>query len=289
MQNKANDSSLFSAVSCFGKACMKVPFTKMHAAGNDFILIDNLTGTVTPLSKGIRRRLCSRKTGIGADGLLLLEKDSDYPFKMRYFNADGGEASLCGNGARCVALYAFTRSRVPRTFTFRSSSGIHTTTIYKNGSINIALPPCVFGQPGYLSVSGKRSAYVHITVGVPHIIIFVADPARIDVPIVGRRLRHLKRFRPHGVNVDFAAVTGKNRMFIRTYERGVEDETLACGTGVAAAAAAALRKKRISSPVRVKTASGEKITVQFIESGDTLLPHLIGKAYFVFSGTTTIP
>jgi diaminopimelate epimerase len=268
---------------------MKVPFTKMHAAGNDFILIDNLHATLKPLSKRVRRHLCARKTGIGADGILLLEKDPYYPFRMRYFNADGGEASLCGNGARCAALYAFTRSLVPRTFTFRSSSGIHTTTIYKNGSIKIALPPCVFGQPGYLSVSGKRSPYVHITVGVPHIIIFVADPARIAVPMVGSRLRHLKRFKPHGVNVDFAAVTGKNRMFIRTYERGVEDETLACGTGVAAAAAAAFRKKHISSPVKVKTASGEQITVQFIESGDKLLPQLIGKAHFVFAGATTIP
>jgi diaminopimelate epimerase len=268
---------------------MKISFTKMHAAGNDFILIDDRNRKAGAISKTAKRKLCARKIGIGADGILILEKDRDYPFMMRYFNADGGEAALCGNGARCVAFYAFTKGFVPRRFVFRSKSGIHSVSIYQNGSIKLTLPPCIFHRPNRIMVSGEKLPYSSVTVGVPHIVIFVHRLAEINVPTVGKRLRNLKRFRPHGVNVNFVMVTGSKRLRVRTYERGVENETLACGSGVAATAAVALRRGSVTSPVKVETASGETIVVQLKKSGDTLLPNLIGKAHFVFSGTATIP
>jgi diaminopimelate epimerase len=268
---------------------MKIPFTKMHAAGNDFILIDNRHSKVSAIVKKRKQRLCARKTGIGADGILMLEKDKQYPFMMRYFNADGGEAALCGNGARCVALYAYVNGLVPRRFAFRSRSGIHSVSVRKNGSIKVALPSCIFHKSNTTTVHGKKLPYAYVTVGVPHIIIFAPNLDQINIPMVGKRIRNLKRFQPQGTNVNFAMVTRSRRLRVRTYERGVEDETLACGTGVAATAAVALRNGMVSSPVQVETASGETITVQFKKSGEMLVPYLIGKAHFVFSGTVIIP
>lgn len=268
---------------------MKTPFAKMQAAGNDFLLIDNRTGKLKGLTRTRRRRLCTRKTGIGADGILLLEKDERYPFMMRYFNADGGEAALCGNGARCVAHYAYTKGLVPRMFVFRSRSAAHSVTIHRDGSIEVSLPPCTFGKSRSVPLGGKMVPCFYATVGVPHLVIFTRSLGRINVPVEGKRLRNLKRFRPQGTNVDFVMVAGPKRLQVRTYERGVENETLACGTGVAAASAVALAQGIVSSPVRVKTASGETITVRFGKSGDTLIPHLIGKAHFVFFGTVIIP
>jgi diaminopimelate epimerase len=261
----------------------------MHAAGNDFILIDNRGRRAVRLSRKQKRGLCTRKTGIGADGILVLEKDRKYPFMMRYYNADGGEAALCGNGMRCVAWYAFSKGLVPAAFTFRSASGTHTVSVKKNGSIEVSLPPCVFHKSGRVTVSGRTVPYAYATVGVPHIIIFTTTLSRIDVMREGKRIRDLKRFHPHGTNVNFAMVVRANRLRIRTYERGVENETLACGTGVAATAAVAFTKGLIVSPVTAETASGETIRVKLKKSGDTLLPHLIGKAHFVFLGDVIIP
>ncbi len=261
----------------------------MHAAGNDFILIDNRNKTALDISKAGKRKLCARKTGIGADGILILEKDEHYPFMMRYFNADGSEAALCGNGARCVALYAFANGFVLRRFTFRSRSGIHPVSMLKNDSMKVTLPSCIFHKPNSVMVHGKTHQYAYITVGVPHVVIFTHNLDQIDVPVVGKRIRNLKRFHPHGTNVNFAMVAKSKRLKVRTYERGVENETLACGTGVAATAAVALERGISSSPVRVETASGETITIQLKKSGDKLIPYLIGKAHFVFSGVVIIP
>jgi diaminopimelate epimerase len=221
--------------------------------------------------------------------MLILEKDAAYPFMMRYYNADGGEAALCGNGARCVGLYAFAEGIAARSFSFRSRSGIHAVSILKNGSVRVSLPACIFHKPNKVTIKGKPFHYEYVTIGVPHIVIFSAHLASIDVRVIGKRIRNLKRFRPQGTNVNFAKMLPSNTLQVRTYERGVEDETLACGTGAAATAAAAFTRGMVSSPVKVITSSGETLIVQLRESGDVLKPSLIGKAHSVFSGTVTIP
>lgn len=267
---------------------MKIAFTKIEGAGNDFILIDNREGAIPYLKKGIKRELCLRKKGVGANGILLLEKDNDFPFMMRYFNADGSEAEMCGNGARCVALYAFSKGTVSRKFSFRSKSGIHSVEILKGNRVKVELPTCDFKKNMGLKIEGKQFDCFFLTVGVPHVVIFMKNIEKIDVLRTGRKIRNLKIFGTHGTNVNFVRYEGKNRLTIRTYERGVEGETLSCGTGVAAASAIAYRKKMISLPLYVKTASGETITVSFNQTKGKLIPYLLARAHIVFSGVVEV-
>jgi len=267
---------------------MNINFTKIEASGNDFILIDNRKGTLLHLTKTIRRSLCSRKTGIGADGLIVLEKDTTSPFLMRYYNADGGEAEMCGNGARCVARYAFAKRITGEKFSFASQSGMHAAEILKNNLIKVELPACVFKKSARLTINGKIQVCDFLIVGVPHIVILTRKLETIDVTSTGRRIRNLNRFKPSGTNVNFVQHLGKNKIRIRTYERGVENETLACGTGVAAAAAVLYRKKMVSSPIYAKTRSGETITVQLKRTKDSLIPFLVGGVRIVYSGAITV-
>ena len=267
---------------------MKIAFTKIEGAGNDFILIDNRDGKIPRLKKETKQRLCSRKKGIGADGVLLLEKDKELPFMMRYFNADGSEAEMCGNGARCVALYAFSKGTISRKFSFRSKSGIHSVEILKGNRVKVELPACDFKKNMGLKIEGKQYDCFFLTVGVPHVVIFMKNIEKINVLRTGRKIRNLKIFGTHGTNANFVRYEGKNRLTIRTYERGVEGETLSCGTGVAAASAIAYRKKMVSLPVYVKTASGEIITVSFRKTKEKLIPHLLATAHIVFSGTVEV-
>ena len=266
----------------------KVDFTKMEGAGNDFILIDNRKGNIPLLSKKIKKNLCSRKKGIGADGILILESDSEFPFKMRYFNADGGEAEMCGNGARCVSLYAFSKGIVRRKFTFRSKSGIHRVEILRNNSVKVELPRCEFKKRIRLTIEGKPCNCDYLFVGVPHIVIFTEEIKTINVIKIGKRIRNLKRFSPEGTNVNFVRNEGNSRLTIRTYERGVENETLACGTGIAAVSAVAYEKDMVSSPVYVRAASHEILTVFLEKANGNLIPYLLGKAHIVFSGTVGV-
>ncbi len=267
---------------------MNINFTKMEAAGNDFILIDDRRGTLPRLTKAIRRRLCSRKRGIGADGLIVLEKDAPARFLMRYYNADGGEAEMCGNGARCVARYAFAKRIAGEKFSFASKSGMHTAEILKNNFIKVELPACVFKKSTRLTINGKIQVCDFLIVGVPHIVILTRKLETIDVVSTGRRIRNLNRFKPPGTNVNFVQHLGKNKIRIRTYERGIENETLACGTGVAAAAVALYRKKMLSSPIYAETRSGETITVQLKKTKDSIIPFLVGGARIVYSGAITV-
>jgi diaminopimelate epimerase len=264
---------------------MKISFTKMEGSGNDFILIDNRDGKIPYLKKETKQKLCSRKKGIGADGILLLEKDKELPFMMRYFNADGGEAEMCGNGARCAAVYAFKKRLVPRKFSFKSKSGTHNAEILKNNLVKVELPAVEFKKNIRISVEGKPYNCSFLIVGVPHIIVFVKNIESIDVLSIGKRRRNLKQFKQRGTNVNFVKKLRNNKLTIRTYERGVEDETLSCGTGTAAAAYIAYRKKMVSFPVYVKTASGETLTVLLSKTKGKFVPSLQGTAHIVFSGT----
>lgn len=264
---------------------MKIAFTKVEGLGNDFILIDNRENRISPLKKSIRRRLCSRKKGIGADGILILEKDKEFPFMMRYYNADGGEAEMCGNGARCAALYAFSKGFVCRKFSFRSKSGIHNAEILKGNSVKVGLPACEFKGKIKLKIGRIKLDGFFLKVGVPHLVIFSKHIEKVDVEQIGKKIRNLKRFAPEGTNVNFVEILSKNRLGVRTYERGVEGETLSCGTGAAAASALAYREKLVSLPVYVRPLSGDNIKVLLRRIEGKLIPYLLAKAYIVFSGS----
>ncbi|TES90921.1 MAG: diaminopimelate epimerase [Candidatus Cloacimonadota bacterium] len=267
---------------------MKFNFTKVEGSGNDFILIDNRKGNISYLTKRVKRKLCSRKKGVGADGILILEKDYNFPFLMRYYNADGGEAEMCGNGARCAALYVYSKGFVSRKFSFRSKSSTHNVEILKANFVKVELPPCEFKRKIRLKIEGKPSDCFFLKVGVPHIVIFTENIEKIDVLTIGKRVRNLKIFGPQGTNVNFVRKDEKNRLTVRTYERGIETETLSCGTGAAASSAVAYRGKMVNSPVYVIPKSGESIKVFFTETKSKLIPYLLAKTHIVFSGTVEV-
>lgn len=232
-------------------------FTKMVASGNDFIVLEDTTP-----SKKLIRKLCERHTGIGADGVLVLGPSKKADFKMRIFNPDGSEPDMCGNGARCIALFAWRQGLIHKKFAIETRAGIIKGEICPKNNIKIYL-----SKPKDIKLGKKISA---INTGVPHAIIYVSDINAVDVVRIGRRIR-----RARNTNVDFVQIIGKNRISVRTYERGVEGETLACGTGVVASAIVS----GLKSPVYVGTKSGDTLVV------DTDKVSLTGPARIVFNGT----
>lgn len=245
-------------------------FIKMVASGNDFIVIDNRGHTFPCKDKSFIQSLCNRHTGIGADGILLLEKSKSADFKMRIFNPDGTEPTMCGNGARCIGLYAWRKRLIRKEFTIETLAGIIKARICPKDYVKIYLT-----KPKDLKLDKKIST---INTGVPHAIIYVKDIEKIDVEKLGRKIRWDKQFQPEGTNVDFVQILGKNRISVRTYERGVEGETLACGTGVTASAIISVLTYRLKSPIYVETKSGETLIV------DTEEVSLTGPAKIVYWG-----
>jgi diaminopimelate epimerase len=237
-----------------------IRFTKMHGAGNDFVVIDNRDAAWTPSAEAVAR-LCCRRFGIGADGLLLLETDSRDAFSMRYFNADGGEAEMCGNGARCIARFAHRVGAAGRGMVFRSKAGRHWAEV-EGERVRVGLTePRGIREGVRAEAEGRAFEGIALDTGVPHFVVFVEDLERFDVDRFGRALRWHDAFAPAGVNVDFVRVTGESSIAVRTYERGVEGETLACGTGVTASAIAAHLARAVAPPVRVLTAGGVELGV----------------------------
>lgn len=257
---------------------MSFPFWKMHGAGNDFILLDDRAETFPCGDAAQIRRWCDRRRGIGAEGLILIQPSAAADFRMRFFNPDGTEADLCGNGARCVARLAREIGAAPDDMRIETAAGLVRAELLASG-VRIHLPPPRNWRLD-LSVEWQdRILPVHsVHTGVPHAVCFVEDLAQTDVAALGAFLRRHALFAPDGTNADFVQVTGPDSLSIRTYERGVEAETLACGTGIAAAALAAERLGRVRSPVRVAAAGGDSLVVQT----DPLT--LAGPAMFVFRG-----
>jgi diaminopimelate epimerase len=209
---------------------MKLFFEKYHGAGNDFIVIDNTQGEINPDQKTIAR-ICHRNFGIGADGMIFLEHSVNYDFKMKYFNADGNEGSLCGNGGRCIVYYTFKKNLVGSKTTFEAIDGLHEAIVLKeegnNGIISLKM--------GDVHRVEKLGEDFYLNTGSPHLVRIVRDINQFDAREEGIRLRWDERFQPEGVNVNFMKLEGRE-LFVRTYERGVENLTLACGTGVVASA-----------------------------------------------------
>jgi diaminopimelate epimerase len=261
-------------------------FTKMDGAGNDFILIDNRSGDVD-LNCSQIARLCDRHRGIGADGILLLENPSDHAdFRMRYFNADGGEAEMCGNGARCFARFAQKMAGAKGKISFETPAGVISAEL-AGDLVTLRMTEPTDLRLGVPLSLGVRNRTVHfINSGVPHVVVPVAQVGDVDVSREGSAIRHHEAFSPKGANVNFIEKRGPDKIAVRTYERGVEDETLACGTGVVASALIFAATENVKGPISVLARGGDELRVGF-EKIDNRFRNvtLTGPAEFVFEGT----
>ena len=267
----------------------KIPFCKYSATGNDFILIDNRAKQFTGAQKNLFFNLCARKTGIGADGVLLIEapRRRDCAFTMRYFNRDGNESEMCGNGGRASAHYAATTKLAAPTMQFEVNGELyHAEVADGRVKLRMAKPHDLRLHPGVLpTLALPPSAGIaeagYVNTGVPHYVVFVDTVEQVEVGTLGRTLRHHPAFAPAGANANFVEITGASRVSLRTYERGVEEETLACGTGAVAAALFAHRIHDMPFPIRLNTRGGELLVSHDADSGRLWLE---GQVQRVFIG-----
>ncbi len=268
----------------------RITFTKMTGSGNDFILIDNRRGTFdTDRCAQFVRKVCRRQLSVGADGVIFIEDDPECDFRWRFFNADGGEAEMCGNGSRCAARFAVLNGIAPKErLAFRTLAGIIRAEV-SGIRVKVQMTEPFDHQPDVnVEAAGKDFSGDFINTGVPHFVVFLSDEASwldFDVVRFGRALRYHERFQPAGTNVNFAVVAADGTLRVRTYERGVEDETLACGTGSIAAALTAFERGWVSPPVSVETRGGEILTIHFRKEGERFLDvFLEGDARVVYEG-----
>jgi diaminopimelate epimerase len=267
---------------------MRLAFTKMHGAGNDFVMLDNRSGRLRLTTEQIAA-LCHRRFGVGADGILLLEKPVDpaaQDARMVYFNADGSRAEMCGNGARCFTAFALAHGvGTPQRVRFLTDAGLVTATV-SGERITVQLTaPHELRLNQSVRVKAGSVLVHHINTGVPHVVRFVDDVTKIDIKPEGFELRFHTAFKPKGANANFAQVQPDGLVVIRTYERGVEDETLACGTGVTATGILAHLVHGVKLPVRLRVAGGDVLEVNFSRDGESIRDvTLTGPATVVFAG-----
>jgi diaminopimelate epimerase len=264
-------------------------FTKMNGAGNDFILIDNRAGDIR-LDRRQIACLCDRHRGIGADGILMLEKASNTAdFRMRYFNADGGEAEMCGNGARCFARFANKVAEAQGRISFETPAGVISAELVGDLVMLQMTEPTDLRLNLKVAVNDEDKTVHFINSGVPHVVIPVPEIDDVDVRREGSAIRYHKVFSPKGTNVNFIEKRGANKIAVRTYERGVEDETLACGTGVVASALIFAAKENTGGPITVIARGGDELQVGFEKSDDQFRNVILtGPAEFVFDGIIDI-
>ena len=264
-----------------------IEFTKASGAGNDFVLIDNMDERLGLDKAQLAQALCSRRFGVGADGLLLLEPSTQGDFFMRYYNADGSYGGMCGNGGRCVARYAYVHSIAKSPMRFVALDHTYQAEII-GGLVRLKMKDSSdYRQRISIDVDNQVYAGSFLNTGSPHTILFVKDLEGVDVERIGQQIRQHSLFSPEGTNVNFVRIGTANSIDIRTYERGVEAETLACGTGSVASALVAAFEHGLKSPVRVRVRSGEDLHVYFEIRGQTASEvYLEGSARFLFTGTT---
>ncbi|MDY6790264.1 MAG: diaminopimelate epimerase [Thermodesulfobacteriota bacterium] len=244
----------------------KIKFYKMSGSGNDFIIIDNREHVVEEknLSNFISS-VCRRKMSVGADGMILIENADSVDFKWRFFNSDGSRAEMCGNGARCAARFAYLNEIAGPRMSFETDVGIISAQV-KDDLVKVKMTDAqdlkvdltVNTADGAITVSS-------INTGVPHVVMAVDNIDDVEVVELGRKIRYHKKFAPAGTNVNFYCPVEKDKISIRTYERGVEDETLACGTGAVASALVYANKTKVKSPIAVRTKSGGWLLIFFTE------------------------
>ena len=239
----------------------KIRFTKMHGAGNDFVLVDDRDGTF-PERGNLIAALAADHTGIGCEGVILVKKSAKADFRMTFYNPDGTEAELCGNGARCVAAFAKRIGAVKaNAMTFETGAGLVDAEIVDEGLVKVWMPEPVGRRYG-MSIDGMNVAGDAIVVGVPHFIVPVANVAKVDVAKDGRAIRLSAEFAPNGTNVDFVQYIPPSKAILRTYERGVEAESGACGTGAVATAVAGVEAHGMSLPMHVRSSQGYDLVVE---------------------------
>jgi diaminopimelate epimerase len=270
-------------------ANLPIAFWKMNGAGNDFIVIDHRKPLI-PVERmaEFARLVCRRKFSVGADGLFLLEPSQVADFRWRFFNADGSEAEMCGNGARCVARFAYMNGLAAARMRFETLAGIIDASV-ADTQVTIRMPaPHSLQLDVEVEAAGQGWTVHSVNTGVPHLVVFVDDLDRVDVDALGRTFRYHARFAPAGTNVNFVA-RDKERLAIRTYERGVEAETMACGTGATAAAVVAVARGLAASPVQLTTRGGVPLRVQFSGDGPAADHVLLrGPAHVVYRGELTV-
>ncbi|MFA5321716.1 MAG: diaminopimelate epimerase [Smithella sp.] len=263
-----------------------IEFYKMSGSGNDFIIIDNrdLSLDVDDLSE-FARSVCQRKLSVGADGLVVIEPSEIADFKWRFFNSDGSVAEMCGNASRCVARFAFMKGIADKEMSWETIAGIISAEV-NDDVVKVKLTdPSPVEANIKIEVDGQKFILDSIDTGVPHAIVFVDDLENCDVYNNGRRIRFHAHFVPRGTNADFTAVIDRHKIRVRTYERGVEGETLACGTGMVAAALAAAQRNLVESPVDVLVQSGETLRIYFEnQTGFWREIYLEGRVKIVYQG-----
>jgi diaminopimelate epimerase len=265
---------------------MMLEFTKMNGAGNDFVLIDNREGHIR-LTPSQVARLCDRHRGIGADGLFLLVPCASgrADWAWEFYNSDGSTAEMCGNGARCFARFVQQLTGAPHQTTFETGAGI-ITAVFRGERVRVNLtPPRDLRLDLIVPVATGKLTVHSINTGVPHAVVFVPDADQAMVQPLGSEVRYHSLFAPRGTNVNFVQVLGPRSIRVRTYERGVEGETLACGTGVTASALVSARIHGFASPVQVRVQGGDMLEVSFESTGTGFQNvTLTGPADFVFEG-----
>lgn len=285
-----------------------IEFAKYTGAGNDFILIDNRSG-VFPADSELIREMCTRRTSIGADGLILLEPSAKADIRMRSFNSDGGEAEMCGNGARCLIAFARRKGLDKTSITMETMERVLTARV-DGETISLEMGEVTETRLDIdIEIDGQTYRVHHTNTGVPHAVMFVENVEGVDVVSLGRKVRFHPRFQPKGANANFVHVTGKNTISARSsacvpaciltqggrdacatisariYERGVEDETLASGTGCAACAVISSLVKGLTPPIRVRTRGGTVLTVDFKKKRDDISQLTVsGPARLVYEG-----
>lgn len=264
-------------------------FSKMAGGGNDFVVIDNRVARIADAS-GLTRRICTRRLSVGADGLILVESSARATFRMHYYNCDGSLSDFCANGTRCAARFAFMNVIAPRRMTIETDAGIVGAEIGDRGDVTLSLPsPGSFRPDRTLEVGGTPVRGSSIMVGVPHFVVFLRrDLWSQEILSLGRAIRQHADLQPQGANVDFVVIREWHSIEVRTYERGVEEETLSCGSGVVASVAVSALFGKVKSPVSVLTRSGIAFEVSFDRAGGELENvRLKGDARLIYRSTVT--
>lgn len=258
---------------------MELHFYKYQGTGNDFILLDNRQGKIPTLSQEQIAKLCDRRFGIGADGFMLLENEPGYDFKMVYFNSDGRQSSMCGNGGRCIVQFAYDLGHISRQTRFLAVDGPHDAEVQTDiGWVKLKMIDVTTVEQG--------EGHFYLNTGSPHYVAYAEQIENYPVVQEGRKIRYNERFKQEGTNVNFIELKN-GKLWVRTYERGVEDETYSCGTGVTAAALAA-SYKGLPSPVQIQTLGGP-LSISFEKNKDHFTEvYLMGPAQRVFEGTVLI-
>ena len=269
---------------------MNIPFWKMHGAGNDFVVIDDRELTFPANDHDFIAHLGTRNFGVGSEGIMLIQPSDDTDFRMRFYNPDGGEAEMCGNGARCIARLAHELGVAGPTMTFNTVAGTIGATIDGDQVTVEMTDPFDWTINGSIELLGTTYTYHAVNTGVPHVVIEVDDLENCDIVGLGAAVRYHENFNPNGTNANFIQITGADSLNVRTYERGVEGESMACGTGMVACGILMGKLGKVTAPVKVTCRSNALITINYEDDADSVKNVTMhGPATHVYRGSVDYP